>query len=588
MNFVTEPEVALIGKPVLEVDGIMRFLAEHGYDWPEFTDRLESMVSLGDDDGEWLVEFAGRMCYQSWPKHSETAKGRSHSDHIKHMIEVGHGAVIEHANFNFAIWNISRSLSHELVRHRLASYCLAGNTVVHSFVDKPGRAGKHWSLAQLFEWSQDIKRKGRIRLIKLRCFDGEQIVPAKIKRIYKSGYKSLFKLTTENGYSIRCSKDHRFISGINDGKIAWSPLRNFRVGDRIAINGIEAYRDEEWLRRKYHAENLSQKTIGILCGVSNHTIRSWIRKFQLQKPLGSWTIGKEPWNKNRCGYKNNRCFTDKEKKEISDKMRGDNNHRWKGSNASAQAGRLRANRLYSFQSCIDCGDCDGHRHHIDGNTLNNNGSNIMWLCNTCHRIHHNFKSGKILKTIKFDKIIAIEEDGYEMTYDLEIDHESHNFVANGFVTHNSQLSQRYVYSSDVNYIVPPAIQELAEIDPDSYRAWIEHCKKSSELYEHLTIKLSEMYGDIESDLERRKKARQAARSVLPNATETKIVVTMNARAIRHLIELRANPAADVEIRRLAVKICRILQDKAPLFAHGFGIVRLEDGTEGVDSKYPRV
>lgn len=274
MSFVTEPEVALIGKPVFEIDGVMRFLAEHGYDWPELTEKLESMMSLGDDDCEWLVEFAGRMCYQSWPKTGETAKGRSHDDHIRHLIEVAHGACIEHANFTFAIWGVSRSLTHELVRHRLASY--------------------------------------------------------------------------------------------------------------------------------------------------------------------------------------------------------------------------------------------------------------------------------------------------------------------------SQLSQRYVDSSNVDFVVPLAIQELARVYPDAYQEWFAHCERSRELYEDLTEKLSEMYRDITSGLERRKKARQAARSVLPNATETKITVTMNARAIRHLIELRANPAADVEIRCLAVKMCRILQNKAPLLAHGLEIVRLDDGTEGVESTYPKV
>ncbi|KKN91262.1 hypothetical protein LCGC14_0221300 [marine sediment metagenome] len=273
-SFVTEPRVELIGKPIIEIDGVMRFLNEHDYDWSEFTDKLESMISLGDDDGEWLVEFAGRMCYQSWPKCGEKSKGRKHEDHVKHLIEVGHGAAIEHSTYTFAIWDVSRSLTHELVRHRIASY--------------------------------------------------------------------------------------------------------------------------------------------------------------------------------------------------------------------------------------------------------------------------------------------------------------------------SQLSQRYVDSSSVRFIVPPAMQELEKIDPDAYRAWIEHCERSRQLYEELTAKLSDMYGDTESKLERRKKARQAARSVLPNATETKIIVTMNARAVRHLIELRANPAADVEIRKLAVKICRILQDKAPLFAHGLGIVKLQDGTEGVESKYKRV
>ena len=132
MSFVTEPEVALIGKPVLEIDGVMRFLAEHGYDWPELTNKLSSMASLGDDDGEWLVEFAGRMCYQSWPKQGETIKGRSHEEHVRNLIESFHGACLEHAAFSFAIWNISRSCSHELVRHRLASYSQLSQRYVDS------------------------------------------------------------------------------------------------------------------------------------------------------------------------------------------------------------------------------------------------------------------------------------------------------------------------------------------------------------------------------------------------------------------------------------------------------------------------
>ena len=62
---------------------------------------------------------------------------------------------------------------------------------------------------------------------------------------------------------------------------------------------------------------------------------------------------------------------------------------------------------------------------------------------------------------------------------------------------------------------------------------------------------------------RRKQARQAARAVLPNATETRIVVTGNYRAWRHFIAMRASEHADVEIRRLAIACLRQLVDVAP-------------------------
>ena len=62
---------------------------------------------------------------------------------------------------------------------------------------------------------------------------------------------------------------------------------------------------------------------------------------------------------------------------------------------------------------------------------------------------------------------------------------------------------------------------------------------------------------------RRKQARQAARAVLPNATETRLVVTGNYRAWRHFIAMRASEHADVEIRDLAVACLELLQTEVP-------------------------
>ena len=78
---------------------------------------------------------------------------------------------------------------------------------------------------------------------------------------------------------------------------------------------------------------------------------------------------------------------------------------------------------------------------------------------------------------------------------------------------------------------------------------------------------------------RRKQARQAARAVLPNATETRIVVTGNYRAWRHFIAMRASEHADVEIRRLAIECLRRLVDVAPQVFSDFEISTLADGTE---------
>jgi thymidylate synthase (FAD) len=73
--------------------------------------------------------------------------------------------------------------------------------------------------------------------------------------------------------------------------------------------------------------------------------------------------------------------------------------------------------------------------------------------------------------------------------------------------------------------------------------------------------------------------------VLPNANETRIVVTGNYRAWRHFIAMRASEHADVEIRDLAITCLRELQRVAPNAFADFEITALPDGTEVASSPY---
>ena len=77
----------------------------------------------------------------------------------------------------------------------------------------------------------------------------------------------------------------------------------------------------------------------------------------------------------------------------------------------------------------------------------------------------------------------------------------------------------------------------------------------------------------------RKQARQSARSVLPNDTETRLVVTGNYRAWRHFVAMRASEHADTEIRRLALACLRELTTVAPAVFADFEITVLADGSE---------
>jgi len=148
----------------------------------------------------------------------------------------------------------------------------------------------------------------------------------------------------------------------------------------------------------------------------------------------------------------------------------------------------------------------------------------------------------------------------------------------------SQLSQRYVDESDAEFVEPDVIAE----DPDLHAIWLEAVRHAQQAYIRLVERLSKKYADYPDPTLKRKLARQAARSVLPNATETKIFVTANARALRHFVELRCNEHADVEIRKVAGKILEILQAEAPSIFGDYEWVELPDGTRAARTRHRKV
>jgi thymidylate synthase (FAD) len=150
----------------------------------------------------------------------------------------------------------------------------------------------------------------------------------------------------------------------------------------------------------------------------------------------------------------------------------------------------------------------------------------------------------------------------------------------------SQLSQRYVDESEARYVVPPMYRD--------HPGLLEKWKKAMEAAHHAYLDLveatepyvAEQYPEL-ARTDRRKIIRQSARSVLPNACETKIFISANARALRHFFEMRGSPHADAEIRELAVAMCRLMKEEAPNIFSDLDIM-LEDGAEAVLIKHSKV
>jgi thymidylate synthase (FAD) len=148
----------------------------------------------------------------------------------------------------------------------------------------------------------------------------------------------------------------------------------------------------------------------------------------------------------------------------------------------------------------------------------------------------------------------------------------------------SQLSQRYVDESQAAFVIPPAIMG----DDALVSQWTTQVEGAQATYVALVEKLVDRYSWVEDKIHRRKMAREAARGVLPNSTETKIVVTANARAWRTMLELRTSEGAEMEIRRMAVAVLRVLQDEAPGLFSDFEIYAAPDRVEAARIAYHKV
>lgn len=145
----------------------------------------------------------------------------------------------------------------------------------------------------------------------------------------------------------------------------------------------------------------------------------------------------------------------------------------------------------------------------------------------------------------------------------------------------SQLSQRYVPEEGLRVVLP----ELIAGDPALAEAALHHADHARLLYDELRAELEQKLAGESNALLRRKQTRQAARSVLPQSTETRVVVTGNLRTWRHFIGMRATEHADVEIRTLAVECLKLLRPEAPAVFGDFDLTQLPDGSEMAVSPY---
>lgn len=151
---------------------------------------------------------------------------------------------------------------------------------------------------------------------------------------------------------------------------------------------------------------------------------------------------------------------------------------------------------------------------------------------------------------------------------------SHQIVRHRIASY-SQQSQRYVKLEQFEYIIPPSIKEDEKAKTLFLKAMEEDQKYYDEisdiLYEkHLKTYLEEGKNEKEAKRQASKKAIEDARYVFPNACETKLVFTMNARSLINFFKLRTCNRAQWEIRNLAIQMLKEVKAVYPILFKNIG------------------
>lgn len=484
------------------------------------------------------IELAGRTCYKSEDKITRD----SASKFVKMLRDRKHHAMLEFGNA-IVKFITNRGVTHELVRHRLCSFCLSGDTKILRY--NQGR--KHLTIKELYDRQFDDKLKGRNKLIKLRSITPNNVViPNGINKVIKSGYKEVYEVRTKLGYNIKTSKNHIFFTP--DGQIK---LKNLNVGDNVFVNGTQSINiDKDWLYKKYHLDCESISNIANEVNCSYHTIRKYITKYGLSKKIGAKPQNFAPWNKGLTENDDDRIKNQANALRDNHHNNGykEQNSNWKGNNLSSiSSARCRFSRMAKIK-CHYCGDKFLlENHHKDENPNNYKIKNKLTLCRKCHNlIHHGYNVKKVIS----DKITEIKCIGVEMTYDICMNSPYHNFIANGFVVHNSQESTRYC-----NY----GGQEIEFIKP----VWfIDNWEKDEACFNWYTsVRDSETAYNILIDCGWRP---EQAREVLPNSLKTEICVNANLREWRHIFQLRTSPQAHPQIRELMISCLNGFKKEIPV------------------------
>lgn len=524
---------------------------------PEHAD-MGSLQGQANEPMEWFsqhhgrallrkIEWCGRISHRS----EEAMTPESWKRFIPATV-MGHGdwSIVEHASVSVDFL-VDRGITHEIVRHRLFSFtqeCVSGDTRLTPSLT-----------------IRDAYATGAVGR-KIKSSDGVLIVKNKISHIFKKGIQPVYSVVTKSGYRIKTTLAHEF--QIPSGEFV--RLESLRSTDHVMVNGRPCLLriNDTALRKAFFEDGLCPEEIAKKEGVSYAAVTRRLRKIGVASLRRN---DKNTWKYNRNhtassyakmrkaitdGYRNGRKVWNKvitEGQSASVQRQGDalrtthhsngfkeNNSNWKGGVAKTARNEARRKKIH-IKACEVCLSTDRLEvHHIDENPKNNADENLIKLCYVCHRkVHSAFKLGV---SPVADEISSILFAGVEEVYDLEMQ-THHNYVANGFVVHNSTRFVNYEKK------MPPSFIRPVDLKPVSISLWEVAISRCEETYRQLLADGC---------------TPQIARSVFPNALASRLLTTGNLRNWRHFLIMRTTKEAHPQMRQVTIPLLEEFQAKIPL------------------------
>ena len=307
--------------------------------------------------------------------------------------------------------------------------CLTGDTVLLN--DKTYLSIKKQKVT--IKWLYDFFKKVKKPSYRIRSMlDDFGIGMNNVKDVIYNGKRPIFKIITKDGYSIKATSNHRFLSE----KGEWKKVEDFSIGEKIGVN--EKSRPIDKCKRCGKIR-LLRGNKSKYKGLCENCVVSVFYGCELKGSKKDF----ERRSKSIKEYRN--------KKEIKEYYSlinsGEKNPMWRGDFANETTARGRNKNIYLWNRehkiCERCIDKFNRVevHHKDGNPYNNEINNLEVLCYYCHKKEHIKRRAKgnyrLTKEVYFDKIISLNYIGVEDVYDIKMKSPYHNFIANGFVSHNS-------------------------------------------------------------------------------------------------------------------------------------------------------